>query len=104
VVVLRGFLVSLANPKTLPFYAAFFPQFVSSRPGTWDATVQVIALAATFLILAMLLDGLWAVLAGRMRRLLALRARLRRRLAGGLLIGAGVALALARKSRSDSAT
>ena len=44
-----------------------------------------------------MLDGLWAVLAGRLRTLLATHARLRNRLTGGLLIGAGVGLALARK-------
>src|SRR3954451_15403468 len=27
----RGFFVSLANPKTLFFYAAFFPQFLDAR-------------------------------------------------------------------------
>ena len=26
----QGFLVSATNPKTLLFYAAFFPQFISS--------------------------------------------------------------------------
>src|SRR5215470_18927841 len=29
VIALRGFLISLTNPKTLLFYGAFFPQFVS---------------------------------------------------------------------------
>ncbi len=30
---LRGFLVSLSNPKTLFFYGAFFPQFLTVEPG-----------------------------------------------------------------------
>ena len=29
VIALRGFLISLTNPKTLLFYGAFFPQFLS---------------------------------------------------------------------------
>jgi threonine/homoserine/homoserine lactone efflux protein len=91
---LRGLLVSLTNPKTLLFYGAFFPQFISiDRP----LGPQVALLCATFLALAAGLDGLWAVLAGRARGLLGARGKLRNRLSGGLLIGAGMGLALARK-------
>jgi threonine/homoserine/homoserine lactone efflux protein len=90
---LRALLVSLTNPKTLLFYGAFFPQFIAvDRP----VGAQVALLSATFLGLALLVDGGWAVIAGRARGLLAARGRLRNRLSGGLLIGAGAALALAR--------
>ncbi len=93
-IVLRGFLVSLTNPKTLLFYGAFFPQFISiDRP----LVPQLVVLCATFLILAAGLDGAWALLAGRARFVLAARPRLRNRLSGGMLMGAGVGLALARK-------
>jgi homoserine/homoserine lactone efflux protein len=89
----RALLVSLTNPKTLFFYGAFFPQFVSlDRP----VLAQVAILSATFLALAVLIDGGWALVAGRARALLAARGRLRNRLSGGILIGAGAALALAR--------
>ena len=91
----RGFLVSLTNPKTLLFYAAFLPQFVSAEAGA--AADQLLLLSATFLVVAVLLDGAWALLASRLRFLLQARARLRNRLTGGLLIGAGVGLALARR-------
>ena len=89
----RGVLISLTNPKTLLFYGAFFPQFIARDlpPGP-----QIALLTATFLVLAVLLDGGWAVLSGRARGLLAARGRLRNRLTGGLLIGAGLGLALAR--------
>ena len=91
---LRGLLVSLTNPKTLFFYGAFFPQFVAAdRP----AGPQVALLCATFLAVALLLDSGWAVLAGRLRPLLAAHGRLRNRLTGGLLVGAGVGLALAHR-------
>ncbi|MBS0562410.1 MAG: LysE family translocator [Proteobacteria bacterium] len=91
---LRGFLVSLTNPKTLLFFGAFFPQFISlGRP----VGPQVALLCATFLVIAVLLDGAWALAAGRARALLGARPRLRNRLTGGLLMGAGVGLALARK-------
>jgi threonine/homoserine/homoserine lactone efflux protein len=93
-IVLRGFLVSLTNPKTLLFYGAFFPQFISiDRP----LAPQVVLLCTTFLVIAAGLDAGWAMLAGRARGLLAARATLRNRLSGGMLIGAGVGLALARK-------
>lgn len=91
----RGFAVSLTNPKTLLFYAAFLPQFVGA--GDREATYQLLLLAGTFLVVAVLLDGAWALLAGRLRSLLQARARLRNRITGGLLIGAGVGLAFARK-------
>jgi homoserine/homoserine lactone efflux protein len=93
-IALRGFLVSLTNPKTLLFYGAFLPQFVNlDRP----VLPQIALLSAVFLTLALLLDGGWAVLAGRARFLLASRGRLRNRLSGGLLICAGLGLALARR-------
>jgi homoserine/homoserine lactone efflux protein len=90
----HGFLISLTNPKTLLFYAAFFPQFVVAER---DAGPQIAVLSLTFLAVAVLLDGAWAVLAARSRGALAMRGRLRNRLTGGLLIGAGLGLALARK-------
>ena len=91
----RALLVSLTNPKTLFFYGAFFPQFVVT---SHDVGAQVAILSATFLLLAVLLDGCWALVAGRARGLLAVHGRLRNRTSGGLLVGAGVGLALARKS------
>ncbi|TAJ90961.1 MAG: LysE family translocator [Reyranella sp.] len=91
----RGFLVSLTNPKTLLFYAAFLPQFVSAGAG--EATRQLLLLSVTFLVVAVLLDGGWALLSGRLRSVLRARARLHNRLTGGLLIGAGLGLAFARR-------
>ena len=91
---LRGLLVCLTNPKTLLFCGAFLPQFVT--PGA-DAMRQLVLLAVTFFVVSTVLDGLWALLAGRLRALLVARARLRNRVTGGLLVGAGLGLALARK-------
>ena len=91
----RALLVSLSNPKTLLFYGALFPQFLSGGP---DVGMEIALLSATFLALAIMVDGGWAPLAARSRRFLATRGRLRNRLSGGLLIGAGIGLALARKS------
>ncbi|WP_395712440.1 LysE family translocator [Reyranella sp.] len=94
VIFLRGFLVGLTNPKTLLFYGAFLPQFIVPGPTASD---QLLLLAATFLAIAVVLDGVWALLADRLRALLVAHVRLRNRLTGGLLIGAGVGLALARR-------
>jgi homoserine/homoserine lactone efflux protein len=93
-IAMRGFLISLTNPKTLLFYSAFFPQFLSP-----DAPIapQVAVLSLTFLGIAAGLDSAWALLAGRVRGVLAIRGRLRNHLSGGFLIGAGVGLALARR-------
>jgi len=90
----RGLLVGLTNPKTLLFYGAFLPQFITPGP---DASDQLLLLAATFLVVAVVLDSVWALLAGRLRALLVAHVRLRNRLTGGLLVGAGLGLALARR-------
>jgi len=92
-IMLRGFLVSLTNPKTLLFYGAFLPQFIHPQAPVGP---QLALLAPSYIAIALLLDGAWALLAGRASGLLASRGRLRNRLSGGLLMGAGVGLALAR--------
>jgi homoserine/homoserine lactone efflux protein len=93
-ILVRGFLVGLTNPKTLLFYGAFLPQFITPGPTAPD---QLLLLAVTFLVVAVILDSGWALLAGRLRVLLMAHVRLRNRLTGGLLVGAGVGLALARR-------
>lgn len=89
----RAVLISLTNPKTLLFLGAFLPQFVAAgRP----AGPQVAILAVVYVAVAVLVDGVWALLAARLRGWLRARGRLRARLTGGLLISAGAGLALAR--------
>jgi len=93
----QGFIVSITNPKTILFYAAFFPQFMDpSRP----AGEQLAILSVTFLIIATSLDSVYAVLCGRLRPYLAdvKGAHLRNRITGSLMIGTGLALAFARKT------
>jgi threonine/homoserine/homoserine lactone efflux protein len=93
-IMLRGFAISLTNPKTLLFYGAFFPQFLTPNA---PIAPQVAMLSLTFFIIAAGLDSCWALLAGRLRGVLAMRGKLRNRLSGGLLIGAGIGLALAHR-------
>jgi len=78
----------------LLFYGAFFQQFIAPGP---DAADQLFVFAVTFLAVAVVCDSLWAILAGRLRALLVAQARLRNRISGGLLVGAGLGLALARR-------
>jgi threonine/homoserine/homoserine lactone efflux protein len=90
----RAVAVSLTNPKTLLFYGAFFPQFIApTRP----VGPQVWILCITFVAVAATVDSLWAIAAARARAALAGHGRLRNRISGGLLMGAGLGLALARK-------
>lgn len=86
---LRGFLVSLANPKTRVFYAAFFPQFLSPRA---PLAPQLFLLCATFLALAAIVDCGWALLAAHAGDAFCISARTRNNLTGGLLLGAGLGL------------
>ena len=58
----RGFIVSLSNPKTLLFFSAFLPQFISS---TEHYLQQMSILASTFLLMAVILDSCYALLASR---------------------------------------
>ena len=93
-ILLRALLVSLSNPKTLLFYGAFFPQFLDP---TKPVLPQVLLLSATFLVLAMIVDGSWAIVAGKARFLLVSHGKWRNRISGSLLLGAGLGLALVRR-------
>lgn len=93
---LQGFLVVLTNPKSLFFFGVFIPQFIDP---TRDAVVQTLILGGTFMAVATLLDGAYAVLAGGAGRLLTRpRIRLLERISGTLLISGGVWLALQKRA------
>ncbi|MEA5087499.1 LysE family translocator [Solidesulfovibrio sp.] len=90
----RAFTVTLLNPKTILFFVAFLPQFVSpSAP----ALPQLLLLGATFVLLGAVNTAAYATLSGsvggRIRDPRFVR-RLRR-VGGGALIGAGVMTAVA---------
>ncbi len=91
----RGVVLAVINPKTLLFNAAFLPQFVGN---TADASSQLLFLAAVFMTVSIIGDALWAVFAAAARGWLGRIGRLHNRISGGFLIGAGVSLALARRS------
>lgn len=93
----QGVMISLTNPKTLAFFAAFLPQFVDqARP----ALPQLATLAVTFMILAALGDGTFCLLAGRIRPWIvgARYASARHKISGTCLLLCGLGLALVRRS------
>lgn len=92
----EGFVVTLTNPKTLLFLGAFLPQFVDPA---MPAMPQLLALAVSFLVIALVLDSSWAGLGARAGRFVAAaNARgVTDRISGGILIGAGAVLAMVRR-------
>lgn len=95
---LQGFLVAVTNPKALVFYIAFLPQFIDPK---LPIGPQLLVLIGTMIVIGLLLDGTYALLAARARTWFAApgRLQLQRRASGTLLIGVGCALLLARVRR-----
>jgi len=92
---LQGFLVLISNPKLLIFFGAFLPQFMDMNRD--DHVSQATLLGVTFMVIAGLTDGIYALLAGRVRKLFsARRTRLVSRISGSFMIGGGIWLALTR--------
>jgi len=91
-----GFMVGVANPKTIVFLTIALPGFTVTGPGSLPVPVQMIILGTLFPVIALALDSVWAVAAGTARQWLV---RSPRRLAmiggtGGLvMIGLGISLA-----------
>ena len=93
-------MVTTANPKSMFFLAAFFPQFVDPLAAP---VPQFALLGVTFLAITFAFTALWAVAAGHAGTAFRTRKgahggiRLRNRIAGTLMLGAGLGLALARR-------
>jgi len=89
----RGFWVSLTNPKTILFFGAFLPQFVSPQQ---SYLAQVAVLSGIFWAMAVALDSLYALFSSKVAS--KLRAAPDNRFmgifSGSLFIGAGAALAV----------
>jgi threonine/homoserine/homoserine lactone efflux protein len=85
----QGLVVDALNPKTAMFFIAFLPQFIDPAG---SVPLQTLVLGLTFVALATLTDGTYALLAG------AVAHRLRRRhlskVAGTAYIGLAGALAI----------
>lgn len=89
-----GVALNLGNPKMPLFYVALLPNVIGPSLG-WD---QLLTLAAIILAVEVVVIGGHVVVASRARRFLRTPKILRRvnRVAGGVMIGAGVAVAATR--------
>lgn len=92
----HAFTVTALNPKSILFFIAFLPQFVS--PGAAVAP-QLLLLGGTFLVLAIANASLYALLAGSAQGAIRRPAvmRLVNRAGGSVLIGAGIMTATLRR-------
>jgi len=92
----QGFVVTIPNPKSLIFIAAFLPQFIDvTRP----VALQFALIVPTFLLITFTVTSIWALAAGSARGFLQSRRAVKAvsRTTGGLMVLAGMGLALARR-------
>lgn len=93
---MQGLIVGISNPKTIIFFVAALPQFVSIEAG--HVPLQMIVLGLLFQAIALFSDGSWAFIAGTARSWFARSPRRMSRIrgiGGGMLIGLGGTLAFA---------
>jgi threonine/homoserine/homoserine lactone efflux protein len=92
----QGVLVAVLNPKTALFFLAFLPQFVDPSQGS--VTTQLLTLGCLFVLMAIVTDSLYALLAGTAGHWLKDTrsfARAERYVVASVYIGLGVTAALA---------
>jgi threonine/homoserine/homoserine lactone efflux protein len=91
----EGFLVGVTNPKGVLIFTAVLPQFIDRSRG--HTTLQLISLGLICVVVAMLSDGVWAIVSGAARTWLGSSPRRLERLSAGggltlIALGAGLAL------------
>jgi threonine/homoserine/homoserine lactone efflux protein len=92
----QGVVVNVLNPKTALFFFAFLPQFVDTDAGA--VGLQIALLGLVFVLLALLSDGTYAVVAGSLSRYLRGNERvlrIQRYVSGTVFVSLGVLTALA---------
>jgi homoserine/homoserine lactone efflux protein len=94
----QGLLNQLANPKSILFWGAMFPQFVDYRAD--NLLIQFAILAVTGIIADILVLSSYAAIAARGGRFMASgrRAVWRERISGGALVIVGGALSLVKRT------
>src|SRR5512136_2888180 len=92
----QGVIVAVLNPKTALFFLAFLPQFVD--PSRGSVAAQLLTLGCLFVLMAVITDSLYALLAGTAGQWLkGTRSfvRAERYVVASVYIGLGVTAALA---------
>lgn len=94
----QGFAITMTNPKALVFYAMFFPPFLNPAN---PVVPQLLIMGVTFLLILLLTCFLYALVAAQTRSWFSKPNHIRwqNRITGSLLIGAGVLLATATRSK-----
>lgn len=94
---IQGLVITIPNPKSLVFIAAFLPQFIDA---THPIAPQFIVIVPTFLLITFTVTSVWAVTAGSARVFLKSQRAIKTvsRTSGGLMVLAGMGLAVARRS------
>lgn len=95
---LRGFITSITNPKVLLFFIAFFPQFVVIEGGNHASAFLLLGM--TYALVGLMTDVMFALLAGGAAGVVAKNRTLQKmldRLVGATFIGLGIRLALTRR-------
>lgn len=96
----EGAVVNVLNPKTALFFLAFLPQFIDPAKGM--VALQISALGLSFIVLGIITDGAYALLAGTAAGWVKARPRfmdLQKYLTGGIFIVLGLGAALAGNGR-----
>ncbi len=97
----QGMIVNVLNPKTALFFFAFLPQFVS--PSAGPVAQQILLLGTIFVGMAIVSDGLYAMIAGTAGQFLSgnMRvARFQKYLSGTIYIFLGITTAVSGNGRA----
>jgi threonine/homoserine/homoserine lactone efflux protein len=98
-IVREGFVVGVLNPKAALFLAAILPQFVI--PGAVPVALQIAMLGLVFVLVALVCDSVWGLVAGSARERLVGRPRLLEALGavgGGVVVALGLRLAFSART------
>ena len=96
----EGVVVNVLNPKTAIFFLAFLPQFVDASGG--NAASQILILGLTFVVIGLLSDSLYALLAGTFGTYLKQSRRflgVQHYVSGGIYVALGIGAALGGSSK-----
>jgi threonine/homoserine/homoserine lactone efflux protein len=101
----QGVVVNVFNPKVALFFLSFLPQFI--HPDQGHPALQAFILGLVFVMIALVSDGLYAIVASELRGVL-VRGRslpfVQRYVAGTVLIGLGIVAASASAVHRSSVT